>query len=59
MPASGFVLNQSLTVNGAWSQVRTREMDWTGLKLLLEGIEPKRVRLRYQHAQNHPTEQAP
>ena len=26
----------------------TREMDWTGLKLLLEGIEPKQVRLRYK-----------
>jgi transposase len=26
----------------------TRQTDWTGLKLLLEGIEPKRVRLRYQ-----------
>ena len=31
-----------------WDAVTTREMDWTGLKLLLEGIEPKRVRLRYQ-----------
>ena len=33
-----------------WAQVRTREMDWTGLKLLLEGIEPKRLRLRYSEA---------
>lgn len=33
-----------------WEGVRTREMDWTGLKLLLEGIEPKRVRRRYRHA---------
>jgi transposase len=33
-----------------WSAVRTREMDWTGLKLLLEGIEPKRVHKRYRHA---------
>lgn len=32
-----------------WSTVSTREMDWTGLKLLLEGIEPKRVRLRYKN----------
>lgn len=31
-----------------WDAVSTREMDWTGLKLLLEGIEPKRVRRRYQ-----------
>jgi len=27
--------------------VRTGEMDWTGLKLLLEGLEGKRVRKRY------------
>ncbi len=33
-----------------WGRVRTREMDWTGLKLLLEGIEPKVVRRRYQHS---------
>jgi transposase len=32
-----------------WRQVTTREMDWTGLKLLLEGIEPKVVRKRYKH----------
>jgi transposase len=25
-------------------------MDWTGLKLLLEGIEPKQVRKRYKMA---------
>jgi hypothetical protein len=25
-------------------------MDWTGLKLLLEGIEAKVVRKRYQHS---------
>lgn len=31
-----------------WETVSTREMDWTGLKLLLEGIEPKRVHRRYQ-----------
>jgi len=31
-----------------WDSVTTREMDWTGLKLLLEGIEPRRVRKRYQ-----------
>ena len=31
-----------------WSRVTTREMDWTGLKMLLEGIEAKVVRKRYQ-----------
>jgi transposase len=31
-----------------WRTVRTREMDWTGLKLLLEGIEPRRVHKRYR-----------
>ena len=31
-----------------WRTVRSREMDWTGLKLLLEGIEPGRQRKRYQ-----------
>ena len=33
---------------GNWDSVVTREMDWTGLKLLLEGIEPRRVRKRYR-----------
>jgi transposase len=32
---------------GDWSAVRTREMDWTGLKLLIEGLEGKRVRKRF------------
>ena len=32
-----------------WNKAANREMDWTGLKLLLEGIEPKRIRKRYQH----------
>ena len=31
-----------------WTQVATRKMDWTGLKLLLEGIEAKVVRKRYR-----------
>ena len=31
-----------------WTQVSTRQMDWTGLKLLLEGIEAKVVRKRYR-----------
>ena len=30
-----------------WRQVSTCSMDWTGLKLLLEGIEAKRVRKRF------------
>ena len=30
-----------------WNKVGSLEMDWTGLKLLLEGIEPKRYRQRY------------
>jgi transposase len=33
-----------------WDKVRTRQMDWTGLKLLLEGIEVKRMRKRYRRA---------
>jgi transposase len=32
-----------------WRTIRTREMNWTELKLLLEGIEPARQRKRYQH----------
>jgi len=31
-----------------WAQVRTREMDWTALKLMLEGIEPGKQRKRYR-----------
>lgn len=31
-----------------WRTVHTREMNWTQLKLLLEGIEPARQRKRYQ-----------
>jgi transposase len=27
--------------------VSTREMDWTGLKLLIEGMEARRVRKRF------------
>jgi transposase len=33
-----------------WGRVSTNEMDWTGLKLLLEGIEPRVVRRRYKHS---------
>jgi transposase len=32
-----------------WRKVQTREMDWTGLKLLLEGIEVKAQKKRYKH----------
>ena len=32
-----------------WHKVTTREMDWTGLKLLLEGIEAKVVKKRYKY----------
>jgi len=32
-----------------WGQVRARTMDWTGLKLLLEGIEPARQRKRFRY----------
>lgn len=35
-----------------WGHVTTREMDWTGLKLLLEGIEGKVVRKRYRQPCN-------
>lgn len=31
-----------------WGKVMTREMDWTDLKLLLEGIVPGTQRKRYQ-----------
>ena len=33
---------------GNWDHVSSYEMDWTGSKCLLEGIEPKRVRERYR-----------
>jgi transposase len=33
-----------------WGRMATQEMDWTGLKLLLEGIEPRVVRRRYKHS---------
>ena len=32
---------------GDWRKVATREMDWTGLKLLIEGMEARRVRKRF------------
>lgn len=33
-----------------WSSMRDTELDVTGLKMLLEGIEPGRRKLRYRHA---------
>lgn len=40
-----------------WAHAHTRDMDWTGLKLLLEGIAPGRRHKRYRlpAAQNNPT----
>lgn len=35
-----------------WRRVMTREMDWTRLKLLLEGIEAKVVGKRYRLSRN-------
>jgi len=32
-----------------WRGLHTREMDFTGLKMLLEGIEPARRRKRYKY----------
>jgi transposase len=32
-----------------WRQVRTRQMDWTELKLMLEGMEVTRQRKRYRY----------
>lgn len=31
-----------------WADITSCEMDWTGLKLLLEGIEPEQVHKRYK-----------
>lgn len=36
-----------------WPSVRSREMDWTALKLLLEGIEPRRIRKRFSLPNTH------
>ena len=36
-----------------WSQARTREIDCTGLKMLLEGIEPRRCLKRYVKRDGH------
>lgn len=40
---------------GDWSRARTREIDCTQLKLMLEGIEPRRYLKRYRHGNaEHP-----
>ena len=33
-----------------WARVATREIDCTQLKMLIEGIEPRRCAKRYRHA---------
>ena len=35
-----------------WGELKHREMDWTALKLMLEGIEVRRQLKRYRHASN-------
>ena len=40
-------LEQGRSVSN-WANLASREMDWTGLKLLLEGIEPKQVCKRFK-----------
>lgn len=45
---------------GDWSVARTREIDCTQLKLLLEGIEPRRYLKRYRHPDcGHQSQQQP
>jgi transposase len=35
-----------------WSRVTNRQMDWTTLKLMLEGIEPARFKKRFSMTKN-------
>ena len=35
-----------------WRTISSQEMDWTGLKLLLEGIVPQTLKKRYKHTEN-------
>lgn len=37
---------------GQWGEVHDRETDYTGLKLLLEGIEPRRRSKRFELSRN-------
>lgn len=37
-----------------WSRVSARQMDWTALKMMLEGIEPARFRKRFSLSQKCP-----
>jgi len=36
-----------------WSRMATQELDWTGLKLLLEGIVPARRKRRFSVSEKH------
>jgi transposase len=52
VPAARIIADHSLEQGrflSDWCRATTREMDWTGLKLLLEGIEAQVVRRRYRH----------
>jgi transposase len=31
-----------------WARVKTQELDWTGLKLMLEGIEPRFKKFEFE-----------
>jgi transposase len=54
---SGFCIWAKLLESGRfvsdWSKIASREMDWTGLKLMLEGIEPARFKKRFSLPENH------
>lgn len=42
-----------------WSRTSTREIDCTQLKMLLEGIEPRRCAKRYRHLHDAPMRATP
>lgn len=54
---SGFCLWSKKLERGCfisnWGTVSSREMNWTELKLLLEGIGPARQRKRYEHGRQN------